>query len=628
MISAGLLLTACGGGKDDSRAHARRRQERLRQVRHRQHRHQRQGLRARPGDRDRRHREVRGHQQGSAKVTEAELPRRRQDPGREGEPHARACPATSPSTWTPANTRSTAPAPKTEKTDVHRDRQPRRRPGTTTPPLVAATQQYATWVTGEVKELVTGTEAFTAAVKAGDIDRPRRSTAGPRPLRAHRAGRRDLGRPRRPHRRPDRRRRHRRRVHRLPPHRAGAVGEELHRRHRRARRPARAPTSTSSSTKVQTVELPARCRSPTAPPTWSTRSSTSKITGEEERYSHTDLLDFDGNVAGAHEAVDRAAPGRSRRRTRPRRDGQPAVRGHRHRPRGLRGHARLRDSGYVDYTQASTDAQRRALRRRSTRWPSRCRKIAARSPSRDRRWTTRPPATAPTDHPRGRPRRAPAAVSRRRLLGGGRGAAPARTRRRRPAVPTRDSGRAAPPRRRRPPHGRLPRRPPGRDRHPVPGPAAFATFDVGAERDPRRPRRAAHGLDRRGRGDDAGAPGARHEGDPNAPPEDTGEAVGLTAGRLTVTIGSARAVRRPLRPGRPPPQRAQAAAGAARREPRPAVTGGDLCVQACADDPQVAFHAVRNLARLGIGTVVPRWIGTRLRPDVVHLAASRPPRAT
>ena len=30
-------------------------------------------------------------------------------------------------------------------------------------------------------------------------------------------------------------------------------------------------------------------------------------------------------------------------------------------------------------------------------------------------------------------------------------------------------------------------------------------------------------------------------------------------------------------------------------------------MQACADDPQVAFHAVRNLARIGRGTVVMRW---------------------
>jgi deferrochelatase/peroxidase EfeB len=34
---------------------------------------------------------------------------------------------------------------------------------------------------------------------------------------------------------------------------------------------------------------------------------------------------------------------------------------------------------------------------------------------------------------------------------------------------------------------------------------------------------------------------------------------------------------------------------------------GDLCVQACADDPQVAVHAIRNLARIGMGTVAMRW---------------------
>jgi deferrochelatase/peroxidase EfeB len=39
----------------------------------------------------------------------------------------------------------------------------------------------------------------------------------------------------------------------------------------------------------------------------------------------------------------------------------------------------------------------------------------------------------------------------------------------------------------------------------------------------------------------------------------------------------------------------------------PERSGGDLCVQACANDPQVAFHAVRNLARLGRGTVIMRW---------------------
>ena len=34
----------------------------------------------------------------------------------------------------------------------------------------------------------------------------------------------------------------------------------------------------------------------------------------------------------------------------------------------------------------------------------------------------------------------------------------------------------------------------------------------------------------------------------------------------------------------------------------PAISGGDLCVQACANDPQVAFHVIRNFARIAAGT--------------------------
>jgi deferrochelatase/peroxidase EfeB len=37
-------------------------------------------------------------------------------------------------------------------------------------------------------------------------------------------------------------------------------------------------------------------------------------------------------------------------------------------------------------------------------------------------------------------------------------------------------------------------------------------------------------------------------------------------------------------------------------------TGGDLSVQACADDPQVAFHAVRQLARMAEGVAQLRWV--------------------
>lgn len=35
--------------------------------------------------------------------------------------------------------------------------------------------------------------------------------------------------------------------------------------------------------------------------------------------------------------------------------------------------------------------------------------------------------------------------------------------------------------------------------------------------------------------------------------------------------------------------------------------GGDIGVQACSDSPQVAFHAIRNLARVGSGIVEYKW---------------------
>ncbi len=42
---------------------------------------------------------------------------------------------------------------------------------------------------------------------------------------------------------------------------------------------------------------------------------------------------------------------------------------------------------------------------------------------------------------------------------------------------------------------------------------------------------------------------------------------------------------------------------------KPALTGGDLSLQACADDPQVVYHAIRDLARIAkeTGTASTRW---------------------
>ena len=98
-----------------------------------------------------------------------------------------------------------------------------------------------------------------------------------------------------------------------------------------------------------------------------------------------------------------------------------------------------------------------------------------------------------------------------------------------------------------------------------------------------------------------------------APPEDTGEAFGLRPSRLTITFGFGPGVFRDAE-GNDRFGLADRQPAALRDLPHfpadsldPARSGGDLCVQACADDPQVAVHAIRNLARLGFGTVSVRW---------------------
>lgn len=99
----------------------------------------------------------------------------------------------------------------------------------------------------------------------------------------------------------------------------------------------------------------------------------------------------------------------------------------------------------------------------------------------------------------------------------------------------------------------------------------------------------------------------------DAPPDDTGEALDLPAANLTITFGFG-------------PSLFTTADGTDRygiAARRPAVLadlprfpgdmleearcGGDLAVQACADDPQVAVHAIRNLARIAFGTAGVRW---------------------
>jgi deferrochelatase/peroxidase EfeB len=113
-------------------------------------------------------------------------------------------------------------------------------------------------------------------------------------------------------------------------------------------------------------------------------------------------------------------------------------------------------------------------------------------------------------------------------------------------------------------------------------------------------------------GKDAGVIGAVN-GIPAAPPDDTGEALELPPAQLTVTVGFGPSLFRDAQgrdrfgiAARRPAQLADLPhfAGDALR---PEISGGDLCVQACANDPQVAVHAIRNLARIGMGVVSVRW---------------------
>ncbi len=97
---------------------------------------------------------------------------------------------------------------------------------------------------------------------------------------------------------------------------------------------------------------------------------------------------------------------------------------------------------------------------------------------------------------------------------------------------------------------------------------------------------------------------------PEAVGLDTGEALELEPAGLTVTIGLG-------------PNLFSDALGLTRHRPRllrplvklpsdalrPELTGGDLSLQACADDPQVAYHAIRDLARIAkvTGAAATRW---------------------
>lgn len=94
------------------------------------------------------------------------------------------------------------------------------------------------------------------------------------------------------------------------------------------------------------------------------------------------------------------------------------------------------------------------------------------------------------------------------------------------------------------------------------------------------------------------------------PPTDTGEAVGMGTERLTITVGVSPTFLDKLKLSSKKLPELEELPKFARDQLQKAFTGGDICIQACAEDAQVAFHAVRNLLRKGREHLTLKWSQT------------------
>lgn len=94
------------------------------------------------------------------------------------------------------------------------------------------------------------------------------------------------------------------------------------------------------------------------------------------------------------------------------------------------------------------------------------------------------------------------------------------------------------------------------------------------------------------------------------PPTDTGEAVGMGTERLTITVGVSPSFLDKLKLTSKKLPELEDLPKFARDQLQEDFTGGDICIQACAEDAQVAFHAVRNLLRKGREHLTLKWSQT------------------
>ncbi len=320
--------------------------------------------------------------------------------------------------------------------------------------------------------------------------------------------------------------------------------------------------------------------------------ASSKITGEEERYSHIDLLDFANNDEGAEQAFAQLQPALQKI--------DPAL------TSTIAAQFAALDklvesyrttsnpSGYKLYTELTDGGQEGARRGRQGRAGAVVEGGEQGGERMNRHMEVGKCVAA------GKPPTVPGRRNRcRRRRGRGR-----RRLRRRPGDRAGRVGRAAG----RAGLGAVLRHAPGRYRYAGPGSARVRR----PSRSPVRMRDAVARLLGTWAAAAAqmtkGLPVGVVENAPQLPPIDTGEAVGLGAANLTITVG--------FGPSLFDDRFGLAAKRPAALEPLPALpgdyldpdrSGGDLCVQACADDPTVAFHAIRNFARLARGVAVLKW---------------------
>lgn len=97
------------------------------------------------------------------------------------------------------------------------------------------------------------------------------------------------------------------------------------------------------------------------------------------------------------------------------------------------------------------------------------------------------------------------------------------------------------------------------------------------------------------------------EHNPHLPPNDTGEAHDLSAYGLTLTFGVSPSFFEKLGLNHKKPKEFEDLPHFPRDQIRPEYSGGDICIQACSDDPQVAFHAVRQLVRQARSFITMKW---------------------